>query len=619
MSHRLALLSFLVLSPYYLALAQEEKKASEPEKVPPGEQQPRGEEAGKEEKTGTVVELVLKGFYEDSVPAENPFGPSPLHFRGLLELIRKARNDSSVSALYLRPESPSMGLARVQEVIAALKDFKSADKPIYAYSEQPSMLDLLLLSTASRVTMPESAMTILPGVAAEVLYWKPLFDRMGIKFLVSHIGDYKSAFENYARKGMSPAYREVLESLVEANYQTLLDIISQGRAISREMVVEAIDRGCLSAAEMKALGLVDEIAHKDHFWADVKADLGVQKLRVLTKYGRRSVDLDTQNPFTLFKMVMEALSPPRRGSSSSPKIAIVYANGMILSGKSKGSPFGNAEVLGSETLIEALKTATDDASVKAIVLRVNSPGGSGIASDAIWRAVLNARERKPVVASLSDVAGSGGYYIAMGASRVLAQSETLTGSIGVVSSFLNLSGTLDLLGVRVERVSRGKSAGSFSPFTDPDQVSTEPLRKVMEGFYWQFVDKAAEGRGKTRDEIHAVAQGRVWTGKDAVAKGLVDELGGLRRAIEVARELAKVPPEEKLEIVESPAAPNFLDAISESLGMTQLTGMAGLTGVEGRALLSVPELRAALEKTWLILQASKEKILFLTPLELKLD
>ncbi len=581
----------------------------------------------------TVVQLTLKGAFEDALAQENPFGPSPLHFRGLLETIRKAANDSNVAAVYLKCESPALGLAKVREVLAALKELKASGKKIYAYAEQPSTLDLMLLSAASRIEMPESAMALLPGVSAEVMYMKPLFDRIGLRFLVTHIGDYKSAFENYARREMSPAYREVLESLVESRYQAILDVISEGRSIPRENVAEALDRGFLSAAELKDLGIIDEVAHRDHFWDDVKADLGADKIKLLTNYGRRSVDLDTQNPFVLFKMLMEAFSPQKKRSSTSPKIAIVYASGMILTGKSQTSPFGGGTVMGSETMVDAIKTAGDDPTVKAIVLRIDSPGGSGIASDAIWKAVCEAKAKKPVVASMSDVAASGGYYIAMGASRVIAQPDTVTGSIGVVSAFVNLSGTMDLLGIKVERVSRGKSAGSFSPFTDPDQVSMEPMRKLMESFYWQFVEKAAQGRGKTRDEIHAVAQGRVWTGSDAVKNGLVDELGGLRRAVEVARELAAIPADEKLDTIELPPAPNIFEALSETFGMARVRGMdqaarlaclAQGLGLSGRStspeldtLMAVPELRGALARAALLLQVARDRTVLLMPVEVR--
>lgn len=608
-SRRVGLLaaSLHVLLPCCMFLAAEDEKKPEP--------------PAREETQATVVPFRLAGAYEEAVPEVNPFGPSRLHFRGLLELLRKAARDPKVAAIVLQSESPELGLARVREVVAVLEEARTAGKKIYAYADQPSLRDMILLSQASRLTVSDSTMAIFPGVSAEVLYWKPLFDRLGLRFLVSHVGDYKSAFENFARRSMSPAYREVLEGLIDASYRSTVELIARGRNVPPERVMEAIDRGCLSGADLKELGLVDELAPRDHFWADIKADLGVDRLRVLSGYGRKTVDLDQQNPFTLFSAILEALAPPRRAGSSSAKIAVIYANGMIVSGRSRGSPFGGA-TLGSETLSDAIKAAAEDETVKAIVLRINSPGGSGVASDAIWRVALEARKKKPLIASMADVAGSGGYYIAMGASRIFAQPDTLTGSIGVVSAFVNMSGMMDLLGVRAERVSRGKNAGSFSPFTDPEQVSLEPLRRVMDGFYWQFVDKAAEGRSKTREEIHAVAQGRVWTGAAALEKGLVDELGGLREAIQSARSLAKVAPEEKIEIVESPPPPNVFEALSELLGTTRLSSQGralGLDAASSALLQALPALREPLARIEALLEAARDRILLVEPVEIRLD
>jgi protease-4 len=220
---------------------------------------------------------------------------------------------------------------------------------------------------------------------------------------------------------------------------------------------------------------------------------------------------------------------------------------------------------------------------------------------------------------MSDVAGSGGYYIAMAASRILAQPETITGSIGVVSAMVNVRGTLDLLGIRSERVSRGKRAALFSPFSPPDPAALEPLRKFMETFYWQFVDKAAEGRGKTRDELHAVARGRVWTGRQAVERGLVDELGGLDRAIAVARELARVEEGEKLELTEAPAAPNFFEALSETFGVS--LGLPGLlpqpASPVALGFLAVPEVRKAVERACAIAAAAREGPVAVLPLEVE--
>ena len=567
-------------------------------------------------KEATVVQLRLHGTYEDTLPPENPFGPRLLHFKGLLDLIREATADQNIAALYLKSESPRLGLAKVRELVQALQEFKAAGKRIYAFVEYAHLVDLLLLSVADRIEMPDAASVLLTGVSAEALYVKDFLDKLGIKMLVTHIGDYKAALENFARSDMSPEFRETLEYLVESAYQAVQEIIAAGRGIPRARVAEAIDRAFLSAADLKALGLIDTIAPRDLFWANVKADLGVDTLKLVTHYGRKAFNVDMQNPFALIKLLTEIFTPPKKQVTSTPKLALIYAHGIIRSGKSQKSPFGQGGLMGSDTLVEALQTATDDPSVQAIVLRIDSPGGSGVASDAIWRAVTQASARKPVVASMADVAASGGYYIAMGANRILAEPETLTGSIGVVAATVNVKGALDRLGIKVERVTRGQHALSLSPLSDPEQMVPAPWRQLLEDFYWQFVDKVAQGRQKTRAEIHAVAQGRVWTGRDAVAKGLVDELGGLQRALEVARQLAHVAPEDTLEILELPPAPKVFEAFAKAFGATR---MAGLALPEADLGMATPELQEMLMQTVHFLAAVQERLVAIVPVIVRLQ
>jgi protease-4 len=449
-----------------------------------------------------------------------------------------------------------------------------------------------------------------------VLYVKDFLDKLGIKMLVTHIGNYKAALENFARSDMSPEFHEMLEYLVESSYQAVQEIIATGRDIPPARVAEAIDRAFLSATDLKTLGLVDTVVPRDLFWAGVKADLGVDTLKLVTHYGRRAFNVDVQNPFALIKLFTDIFTPPKKQSTSAPKLALIYAHGIIRSGKSQQSPFGRGGLMGSETLVEALQTATDDPTVKAIVLRINSPGGSGVASDAIWRAVTQASARKPVVASMADVAASGGYYIAMGANRILAEPETLTGSIGVVAAVMNVKGTLDRLGIKVERVTRGQHALSLSPLSDPEQIMSAPWRQLLEDFYWQFVDKVAQGRQKTRAEIHAVAQGRVWTGRDAVTKGLVDELGGLQRALEVARQLAHVAPDDTFEILELPPAPKIFEAFAQVFGATR---MAGLALSEAEIGIATPELQEMLMQTVHLLSAVQGGLVAIMPVTVRLQ
>src|SRR5215813_550661 len=316
-------------------------------------------------KEATVVQLRLHGTYEDTLPPENPFGPRLLHFKGLLDLIREATADQNIAALYLKSESPKLGLAKVRELVQALQEFKAAGKRIYAFVEHAQLVDQMLISGADRIEMPDAASVLLSGVSAEVLYVKDFLDKLGIKMLVTHIGNYKAALENFARSDMSPEFHETLEYLVASSYQAVQEIIATGRGIPPARVAEAIDRAFLSAADLKALGLIDLIVPRDLFWAGVKADLGVDTLKLVTNYGRKAFNVDLQNPFALLKFLTVIVTSSKKHATATAKLALVYAHCIIRSGKSQKSPFGKGGFLGSDTLVEALQTATEDPSVKA--------------------------------------------------------------------------------------------------------------------------------------------------------------------------------------------------------------------------------------------------------------
>ena len=274
-------------------------------------------------------------------------------------------------------------------------------------------------------------------------------------------------------------------------------------------------------------------------------------------------------------------------------------------------------------MVKAINEAAGDDTVKAIVLRVDSPGGSGLASDLIWRAECEARKKKPFIVSMADVAGSGGYYIAMAADVILAEPGTLTGSIGVVSALPNIHGTLGKLGIKVESISRGKNAAAMSVVAPPEDVNLKIISEYMEKFYWEFVDKVAAGRKMTRDEVHELAQGRVWTGRQAVENGLIDGLGSLADAVEVARIKAGLTDEDRWELVESPEPPDFFEALTggEIRISSMLSRAFGFdTGVETLLLDSMPQLRRALGNLFTFVKtAGEENILYMMPMDITVN
>jgi len=570
-------------------------------------------------KTVKLAKIVITGSIEDALPPTSPFGPAPIYFKKLLDIIEQAAEDEEIEGLYLEVSSPAIGNAKVRELRAALEAFKDSGKKIYSYTESIGLKDLVLLATCDHLATPEAGMVIIPGFSIESLYYKDLFEKIGFKMVVDHIGDYKSAYENFHLDGMSDQLREVLSCILDEFYDSTVSMIAESRGVAECTVKEAIDKALLDAKTAKALGLIDAVVYKDQFDEFLKKDLKADKVEIVGKYGCESLDLDTTNFFALFSQIMSSMSEKSKPKSKNPKIAIIYASGPIHSGKNSVDPFSQSHSIGSDTMVEAIQEAADDETVKAIVMRVDSPGGSGLASDLIWRAQCEAKKKKkPLIVSMADVAGSGGYYIAMAADVILAEPGTITGSIGVVSAFPNLHGSLEKLGIKVERLSRGKNAAMLSTFAPPEEVDISLLTRYMERFYWDFVDKVAAGRNMTRAQVHKLAQGRVWTGRQAVENGLIDEIGSFSDAINVARAMAGLTDDDKWETLELPEAPDFFDALSESFGIsTQMQGMAGLVGLEWGVLSTVPELREALSHiSTFINLAREETILYMMPQEI---
>jgi protease-4 len=402
---------------------------------------------------------------------------------------------------------------------------------------------------------------------------------------------------------MSPQFRKNLEGILDDYFEKgLVETIAaarQSKGLTPEKVKKLIDEGPYGARAAAKAGLIDRVAYADDFKASFKAALGAEEVKVVKDYEKaKSKDLDLSNPFDLLKL----LSPPKAKESKKPKVAVIYATGVITTGKGLPGLFGG-EACGSTTMIEAIRQAEDDKTVKAIVLRVDSPGGSALASDLIWHALVKCK--KPVVASMSDTAASGGYYISMAAKKIYAEPGTLTGSIGVVGGKIVLGGLENKVGLTTDIISRGANAGILSTTTPFSESERKAMTALMKETYDGFVAKALEGRkgagrAMTRDGLLELAGGRVWTGRQAKANGLVDELGTVGDAVMAARKLAGVPEGDELEILELPKSRPFLDTLLESRGDAEalarplLRQLPELRGVE--ALL-----RLRGEPVWVVL------------------
>jgi protease-4 len=490
---------------------------------------------------------------------------APPTVRSVVDSLRKAKVDSRVSGVVIRPTGTSALWGKVQEVRDAILDFKASRKPIIAYLEFGGEQEFYLASACDKVYLMPTASLDLTGMASYELFLRGTLDKIGAYPDALHVGDYKSASNVYTEHTYTPAHREMAASLNTDLYDQLVRGLADGRHKSEDEVRALIDHGPYLPEDAVRAGLVDDVAYEDEL--DDKGDLPKGSVHFLEQSDYRGI------------------STTSLGLDRGQRIAVIYAVGLISSGQSSyDSPQG--QVAGSDTIVEYLRKARADRSIKAIVLRIDSPGGSAIASDVIWREVQLTRDVKPVIASMSDVAASGGYYIAMPASAIVAQPSTLTGSIGVVMIKFAIDGTLKKLGLNMEHVQEGKYADLYSPVRPFTPDERAKVQEQMHATYDAFVEKAAAGRNTTPEKIDAIAQGRVWTGRQAKELGLVDELGGLQRAIAIAKTRAKIAQDAGVELVVYPPRKSIYEIVSNPFGRSEGVGTLGaLLGLGDRRAL----------------------------------
>lgn len=470
--------------------------------------------------------------------------------RGYVDALRKAKVDDRITAVLLAPrtiESPFW--AKIQEIRDAVLDFKSSGKPVYAFLEHGGDREYYLASAADQIFLVPSATLDLTGVATYEVFLRGTLDWIGTYPDFLHIGDYKTAVNTFTETTFTPAHKEMSASLNRDQYEQLVRGIADGRGRSEAEVREAIDRGPLLPEDALQLGLVDDLAYEDELDDLVEGVGGPGKLEM--------IEADDYS-----RVTWESLGVNRRS-----RIAVLNAVGAITSGRSGYDPI-NGYVMGSESMVEYIRQIRADRSIRAIILRVDSPGGSSIASDVIWRELMitkSGEQARPLVVSMSDLAASGGYYISMAGDVIVAQHGTLTGSIGIYTGKFVTGGTLGKLGINIEATSDGKHAEIYSPerrFSDEERAR---ILESLQAFYDQFVEKVAEARHSTPEKIDQIAQGRVWTGHQAKEVGLVDELGGLLDAVAVAKQRARIPAEEEVELVVYPPRRSFYELLSETL------------------------------------------------------
>jgi protease-4 len=418
-------------------------------------------------------------------------------------------------------------------------EFKKSGKPIIAYLQGPTTREYYLATVADKIYMPPEDTLYIKGLRAEMMYFKNTLDKVGVQAEFYHIGKYKDFGDMFTQTAMTPETREVMNSVLDDVYAHLTNTFAEARKKTPEEIHAIIDDGPFTATQAKAKGLIDDLRYEDEVYGDMKATLKQKDLKKLSylDYAKAS------------------------GSSAGEggkRIALLVGDGDIL----RGDPGGNGdEGIVSGPFIKLVRKVANDADVKGVILRVNSPGGDAIASDLILREVKLLSMKKPTVISMSDLAASGGYYMAMTGDPIIAYPGTYTGSIGIIFGKVNMKGLYDKIGITKDILTRGKNANIDSDYHPLTDAGKEKLKESLEEFYKGFVSKAATSRKKTYQQLDELAQGRVWLGSQAKQNGLVDELGGLDRAVELVKQKAGIPASEKIHLVPYPGRRSIFEEL----------------------------------------------------------
>ncbi len=490
----------------------------------------------------SVLVIRLSGDIPEKPPVELPAflgggGPGTT-VSGLWLNLKKAAADPHIKAVVVQPEGVDAGWAKLEEIRSDLVQFAESGKPVYAYLRAPNTRDYYIALGAGRIYLGPQEPLMLKGLRAEIMYFKKTLDKLGVSVEVEHAGKYKDFGDMFTRSDMSPETKEVVNSVLDGLYGNLVAQIASARKKTQDEVRAIIDRGPFTAAQARTQGLVDELRFEDQLWGELKQRLGGREA------GRVSLETYSRVP----------------GEFGRSRIALVIGDGEIL----RGSPSDNGvdeTALTSYGFNRLLEGVVNDSTVKGIIVRIDSPGGEVTASDEIWRQMNLAGKKRPMVISMSDVAASGGYYMAMTGDPIVAYPQTETGSIGVVFGKPNLRGLYEKLGISKDALQRGKHADIDSDYTPLTPEERAKLKEGIDESYRDFVTKVAEARKRPFDQMLQVAQGRVWLGSQARKEGLVDELGGLDKALELVKKKANIPAGEQVRISVYPARRSLLDLL----------------------------------------------------------
>lgn len=487
--------------------------------------------------SGSTLVLKLQGEIVEKPGMEIPLPfyeeQSPPTVYDIWSALDRASSDPRIQAVLLLPRRPAAGWAKLQEIRDSLLKFRKSGKPVIAWLGAPGARDYYLATAADKIYMSREDYLDLKGLRIEALFLKSTLDKLGVQAEVEHAGKYKDAGDMLTRTSLSPESKEVLNSILDGVFEGLIQAIAESRKKEPAQVRALLDRGPFLAEQAKVEGLVDELWYEDQVMAELRSRLRQKELKRIG-----------------FRDYLKATG----AGGGKKRIALLVGEGTILRGE------GDDPIL-SVSFNRLLRKVGDDPSIAAVILRIDSPGGDGIASDEILREVRLLSRKKPLVISMSDLAASGGYYIASSGDPILAYPGTLTGSIGVIFGKLNLKGLYEKLGVQKEILTRGRFADVDSDYKPLSPEGRAKLREALDQMYRSFLVHVAESRKRKVEEIEPLAQGRVWLGAQAKQNGLVDDLGGLDKAVEMAKMRAGIRKEEKVGVVIYPPRKSIFERL----------------------------------------------------------
>lgn len=500
----------------------------------------------------TYLEINLSGAVEErpmpDIMTTFFMGGDPLSMHDIWMNFQKAKADKNIKGIILRIGLLQCDWAKVNEIRDLVLDFKTTGKKTYAYIEEAFDFDkeYFLATACDQIFLHPLGAMIINGIGGHVPFFKGSLDKLGIEAEIEHVEEYKTAYNMFTEKGFTPSHREMIESIYESLFTTYVTKVAEARGKDEKEVLALLDKGYFHSENAKELGLVDNLLYED-------------QLEDILKEGEKSVRRIGHSSYLKTKVSASGLN---RGK----KIALIYGVGTIHSGESM-----RGQTMGSSTTARLLRRVRKDKTIAAVVFRVDSPGGSAVASDVIGREVALTKKEKPIIVSMSDVAGSGGYWISMDAHKIVAQPQTLTGSIGVIFGKFNLIKLYEKLGVTSEKIAYGKRADLFSTFRRLDPEERDLLKEEILWTYDHFTTKVAQGRQLTKEEVNDIGRGRVWTGQQAKEIGLIDELGGLSKALKIAKERAGIPEEESVRLVVWPKKTSLFESFfAKSMAQTKL-------------------------------------------------